>query len=435
MFEEKTYLWLLHELFRAKTKLKILDIAFCKADSVENVFFTDNEGSVNILANKHFSVRDALKTFLSKRISGLENKNSPKPIVYVTYCLSKKVLFYSEIQEILRKDLKQTNLKEIVLFQEYCHDYSTFYTLELTFDGEGLASSLSRRDTTNLEFFAHDLKYLHIAIHLSNHLVKVIENTLNKNIIRLKFDFVIDLEFNPIILNVLQIKIAHPKVLALNKNLNADQLESLTLFKNEYKAAQFLKVDFAIKEPETNLSISGIEDSISNKSIFVSFVSKFLSGDSKKLLKSKSIKPGLQPLVQTSKYVDNEGKQLLSFEVPNIPNRLNRNVISPDPTLQIHSPNSAFSYQLKRVPSVMNKRKIFNEKILFPNLKPSASFTKFLKAEETRILEKNSKNVDFLKNQVELPAIKISTKKKKKGKKAKKKEKGNKEILISPYCK
>ena len=142
MFDEKSYMWFLGELFKSKLKLKILDIAFCKADHIEVIYFTDNDGTVSVAPNRSLLIRDVLRKFVSIRTNGLEKREFTKPILYATYSLSKKIYYSSDVQEIIRKDIKQPNLRELIIFQEYSHDYSIFYTLELEFDGEGLISTL-----------------------------------------------------------------------------------------------------------------------------------------------------------------------------------------------------------------------------------------------------------------------------------------------------
>ena len=57
MFDEKSYMWFLGELFKSKLKLKILDIAFCKADHIEVIYFTDNDGTVSVAPNRSLLIR------------------------------------------------------------------------------------------------------------------------------------------------------------------------------------------------------------------------------------------------------------------------------------------------------------------------------------------------------------------------------------------
>ena len=77
MFDEKSYMWFLGELFKSKLKLKILDIAFCKADHIEVIYFTDNDGTVSVAPNRSLLIRDVLRKFVSNRTNGLEKESSP----------------------------------------------------------------------------------------------------------------------------------------------------------------------------------------------------------------------------------------------------------------------------------------------------------------------------------------------------------------------
>ena len=450
MFEEKTYMWFLGELFKLKFKLKILDIAFCKADHIELVYFTDHDGTVSASPNKSLLIRDVLKKFLSNRTNGLETRDFTKPILYASYCLSKKIYYSNELQEIIRKDIKQPNLKELIICQECSHDYSIFYTLELEFDGEGLVSSLLRKDIKNPEIIKNDFKYMHLTVNLSKHLVKVIENLLDKNIIRLKYDFVVDMQFNPVILNITQIKTVHPKVLALNQGLNAGQLESLTLLKNEYKNSQFNRLQTHVKEPEIDNSTPTLDNGkTSTCNIFSSFILKFLSGDSKKLVKSKTIKQEVSQQITpvTLSFAEKTGEYSQIMNIEKFPFG-NKFTLSPQPLLTIETSTLSIENLMKRnttnrLPQVSSSR-CSTKKIMFPNLKPSISLSNFLKIEEERIKERQMKKAKLLETETDqLPAIIKQTKrkitKKKRNKKNSKKTKvlkyDSKELLelFSPY--
>lgn len=340
-----------------------------------------------------------LKKFLGKRVNGLESPDHLKPVAYAVYSLSKKILFNNDIQDVLRRDAKQNNLKEIYLFQEVAHDYSVYYTLELVYDGDGLISDISRRDMNSPDVYVKDTRYISLTINLSKYLVKIIEDCLNKQVIRLKYDFVINPNFDPIILTITEIKVVNPKLAALNKGLNAEQLENLTLFKNEYKTSDFIRRDSVIKEPEIESTTTTTIKKATNTNIFLSFVSKFLSGDTKKTNSVKTIKPVFS----------------LSNNIsPGPAKDLNNTLISQSKTQtslgnRLKSTKASFKFSSKT-----DKGRSFKRSAMFPNLKPSASLDLFLKQEEERILENKSKKSPLLDYAEQLPSIKKIKKSKKK---------------------
>ena len=408
MFEEKNYMWLLGEFARSKSKLKIIEIAFCKAEQVEASYFTDQEGIVVLSSNSKQTSKDILRKFLSKRINGLEQQPYVKPVAYANFSLHRKVFFCEDVMEILKKNVKHNNLKELFLFQEYNHEYNIYYTTELIYDGQELLIYISKRDMNNISFAINDTKHMNAVLNLSKYIVKIVENSLNKNIIRMKYDFVIDLQFNPIVFNVKLIKFVHPKLLALNKGLNADQLENLTLVKHEYKNSSYPRYDSVVKEPDMDiLSPVNIEKSIT-ANIFVSFMSKFLEGENKKSTRRKSSRQIFFSSQQISP-APSGCPETQSQDNENIPNNVENlgklkfqgfdKFSSPQPMMNTdtenfsYSKNAIFRKDIDRKSLNSIPSGIFKRNAMFPNLQPSDSLSNFLKTEQGRILENRSKRM------------------------------------------
>lgn len=434
MFEVKKYQWFLSELSKIKSKLKILEISFIKSDQVDSSFFTNNEGTITSASLKTQSIREILERYLNRRMNGLENSETIKPVVYMMFASHKKIAFINDVKDLIRKDQKLHNLKELILFQESQHDYSIFYTLELYYDGEGLESTLYRRETSNPETSIKDNKFLHMTLNLSKYLVSSIESFVEKNVMRLKYDFIVDQNFCPVILYISQIKLVHPKIIALNKGMNADGLENLTLVKNDYKGLTYPKIPTVVKEPDPEtISPAPVKKAVYT-SIFMSFISKFLTTDQKSrkrqsnkptpLLTSEQVTPIPLSLTETNERKINSSK-------------------SPNPVL-LEASKSSFSFSLAstlKLPDIKlakSSRNLNNKNsYLFTGLKPNNTLSAFLKIEEERILENKNKratNSEVMKET--LPTI--EGKKKKRKRNQSKKVKKIKKVrslprIISPY--
>ena len=257
------------------------------------------------------------------------------------------------------------------------------------------------------------------------------------------------MQFNPVLLNISQIKTVHPKVLALNHGLNAGQLESLTLLKNEYKNSTFNRLQTLVKEPEME-NFTPTPDEVKTKStnIFANFILGFLAGDSKKLVKSKTIRQvGSQQITPVpSTFSERADEVGLDMKIEKMLSR-NKFTFSPQPLLNIETPTLTFENLVRkditnRLPQV-NSSRTSVKKPLFANLKPSSSLSNFLKIEEERILESRMmRKAKLLETEADqLPSIKNKTKNKLKKKKKTKKRKliknSSKELLqvFSPYAK
>lgn len=420
MFEVKKYQWVLSELSKLKSKLKLLEVTFIKSGQVESSFSTGQEGMIVSLQNKGSFIKETLERYFLKRMNGLENSETIKPIAYMIYASHKRVVYINDVKDLLKKDQKLHNLKEIILYQEYQHEPTTFYTLELYYDGEGLVSSLYRRDIGN-ESIIKDNKFLYLTLNLSKYLVSSIENLVDKNLIRLKYDFVVDQYFCPVIFYISQIKLVHPKIIALNKGINADGLENLTLVKNDYKGLIYPKVPTIVKEPDPDTANPAPVTKPESASIFINFISKFLDPEKKpnrKKIASQTSQTFMSEQVSPVPFTLIENK---SFETESLPSKIIVSSRSPPPFLSDFR-KSNFVNKEVRLPDLKattsSKHLLSKHHYVFPSLQPNSSLINFLKIEEERLLEIKSKRLENLeKNRGTLPVILKEKKKKKKSKK------------------
>lgn len=394
MFEEKKYFWLLTELAKVKARIKILDVSFLKSDQIDSSFTTNSDGFIASVTCKNQTARDVLKKYLIKRSNLHESSEIIKPVAYATFSLTRKVLYVTEVQEIVRKDIKMLNLKELYMFQEYHHEFNVYYSLELKYDGEGLASRVYRKDMCFSDMSVKDSNYIYLTTALSKYLTNIIENTLDKNLIRMNYDFLVDQQFNLIILTVSHIKVVHPRVIAQNKGLDADQLEKLTIMKNEYKNTPCNRLPSIIKEPEPESPLKIPQNKAASANIFINFVSKFLSGESKKSFRRRSVR------ISTISSIDLITPVLASLkeEKPKESDRIIKN-INYTPSLDTKSRKSAtpsliFTSPRAVKPNGFNTLSTSRNKStysIFPFLQPSPSLSNFLRNEEERIMESQTK--------------------------------------------
>lgn len=441
MFETKKYQWLLSELSKSKAKLKFLEATFIKSGQVESSFNTGSEGIISSSQNKGTSIKDTLEKYLFKRMNGLESSETIKAVAYMLFASYKRVVYINDVKELLRKDQKLHNLKEIILIQEYQHEPTTFYTLELYYDGEGLVSTLYRRDINN-ETMIKDNKFLYLTLNLSKYLVSSIENLIDKNVIRLNYDFVVDQNFCPVVFYISLIKLVHPKIIALNKGINVDGLENLTLVKNDYKGLVYPKVPTLVKEPEPDPETTNLVPVTKpeSASIFMSFISKFLDPEKKTIKRKMTFKTAqtfASEQVSPVPFLQMENKSIDSDSFPSKTLTISR---SPPPLIS-ELGKSSFSHKDFKLPDLKtsgsSKHLFHKHNYFFPNLQPSDALSSFLKIEEERLLELKSKrlaNSEMLRDT--LPAIKKQKKKKKKSKKKsvkKPKKSSSAQKFLSPY--
>lgn len=458
MFEEKKYSWLLAECAKIRARIKILDVGFLKSDQIDSSYTTNSDGFIASVSSKNQTTREMLKKYLAKRTNILDSSLVVKPIAYAAYSLIRKVFYSTDVHEIIRKESKMLNLKEIYLFQDYYHEHNIYYSVDIAFDGEGLVSYVTKKDVFNADMSIKDSKYIYLAVTLTKYLTTIIENALDKNLIRLSYDFVVDPHFNLIILTVPHIKVMHPRVIALNRGLNVDQLENLTLVKNEYKNLTYSRIPSIVKEPEPESSLIVPQNPSVSTNIFINFVSKFLSGESKKNYRRRSeiasvLSDADQPTyihktsaidsngplynnevgIETSrplgpKFRDSEQVLKYSERPASITTKYNKSI----------TPSIRFSIPRDIKPASTNNAsstsRVLSKNTLFPFLLPSQSLSLFLKNEEERIQESKTKRSQAVEFNIEkLPNLKKKVKKVKKIVRKKLKKPRSERKLPSPY--
>ncbi|OMJ91588.1 hypothetical protein SteCoe_5846 [Stentor coeruleus] len=421
MFEEKKYFWLLTELAKVKARIKILDVSFLKSDQIDSSFTTNSDGYIVSVSCRNQTARDVLKKYLTKKSHLHESSEIIKPVAYATFPLTRKVLYVTEVQEIIRKDIKMLNLKELYMLQEYHHEFNVYYSLELKYDGEGLASRVYRKDMCFSDISIKDTNYIYLTTALSKYLTNIIENALDKNLIRMNYDFLVDRQFNLIILTVSQIKVVHPRVIAQNKGLDADSLEKLTIMKNEYKNTPSSRLPSIIKEPEPESPLKISQNKASSANIFINFVSKFLSGESKKSFRRRSVRIStlgnidlITPVLENLKEEKPKETDRVIKNIDYTPSLDTKSRKSATPSLNFSSPRAAKPNGFN-LSSTSRNKSTYN---FFPFLQPNPSLSNFLRNEEERIMEnkiKRDKTVRLMKHN--FPQVK------------KKKVKGVKKVL------
>jgi hypothetical protein len=426
MFEVKSYCWLLQELARTKSKLKILEIAFVRGQEISEVFHTSFDGSIEITGKK-LTLSATLESFLQR--SQMQNKNyEEKAAIYACSETSARILNGKELKASIKKPSKLFNIREIIKFQEHLHESKTFFSMQVHFNGNELESRLFRKEIDSKDEI-NDTSFMYLALNIMKHLVEMVENFTKKNVVRLKFHFIIDKHYTLYIIHTALIKLVHPKVLLTYKSLDVERLENLISLKNEFKGpAIFIKSRF--KEPDIDPLTPKPSAMHPNLNIFATFVSSFLQirkTDRKNTWRSSSI-----GLVEDGPGSRNES--CMKIETPGLSEFLSE---SPSP---IELKNAGRVIKVLKLPKIKSqnsiKGKVSMVKDLFPSLQPSPTLGILLKTEELRIKESQDRRLAHSGN-LEKFFPKIG--KKKRLRKVKKKVKSfkdetGKKKSVSPYC-
>lgn len=433
MFQYKKYSWLLNELQRQKANLKILNIIFVKTSSANSIFFTGPEGILTLNTKKSLKIKDYLKKFFTKKLAASESFDSSKPILYLVFPTYKKLITTIELKEVLKKDHKLSSVKEIIFAQDYQHEISTFYSAEIIFDGEGLKTVLYRKDYSQISNVHKDFKYINLAMDLTKYLVGFIEEITSKNVLRLIYEFVVDPNFIPIILCVNEIKLVSPKIIALNKDVDAEGLETHVLTKSDFKGTLYQIIPSIVKEPESEATSPSPVNSSLTTGIFKHFIKQFLRGEKPRRKKIKKLSSG----------------QINEHNSPCIKSILEKKLTESPVKHKIQSPKLLNSFPIKlrssesasdsiKLPDLksISSPKSFTKLNYLNNYKPNSTLSRFLKDEEERILEKNSKRIVSFQLEHNGESLENSPKKKKhlKGQVYKKvKKRLIREKVLSPY--
>ena len=433
MFQYKKYSWLLTELHQHKANLKILNVIFLKHSSANSIFFTDPEGILTLHIRRSLKIKEYLGKFFTKKLASPESFDSSKPILYLVYPTYKKPITIIELKEVLKKDFKLSSVKEIIFTQDYQHESSTFYSVEIIFDGEGLKTLLYRKDYNQINILHKDFKYINLAMALTKYLVAFIEGITLKNVVRLIYEFVVDPNFVPIILCVNEIKLISPKIIALNKGVDAEGLETHVLIKSDYKGTLFEIVPSLVKEPESEATSPSPVDPSLTTSIFKHFIKQFLRGE----------KPRRRTIKKLS------SNQLTEHNSPCIKSIQEKKLVETPVEHKVRSPKSLNSKPIKlrssasagdatKLPNLKSliSPKFSNKLNYLNSYKPNSTLSRFLKNEEERLLEKNSKRIVSFQLEHYGESLENSSKKKKHLKSRvykKAKKRLIREKVLSPY--
>lgn len=433
MFEVKKYVWLLSELAKQKANLRILDIYFLKLESIQSSFITSADGLITTLASKQVSIKEALEKVFYKKLISIDNIELSKPIIYVCYPTYKKIISVNELRDLMKKEQKLNSVKEIILMQDYQHGCSQYYSVELVFDGEGLVTSIFRKDFNFPENSWKDTKYIHLAMNLSKYLVSFIESNTSKNILRLNYDFVIDPKFVPIIFYINSIKLTHPKLIALNKGISTEALEHHIPIKKDFKCQTFPLIPSLVKEPEPEATSPSPINLNLTTSIFKHFIKQFIEGKPRR----KTVKQAMSEQISPVPVMKMEKRASDDLKTHSNRNSQGRSTANPPDKLRLNL-SLGESIKLPDVKILGSPKLISHRSCLFESLKPSSSLSKFLKDEEERILERKTKRLACLKitENSDCEILKIKKKNlKKNGIKIRKKVKKHRtrEKIASPY--
>lgn len=427
MFENKKYVWLLTELAKRKMKLKILEIVFLGNKEILAHFESSEDGCVKIKGNKNGNIKEVLEKFLQQRIgTGKKKLNGLVPILYLANETSKKLLNKVEVKWLIKKGKINCYDKEVILFQEHLHCFSSYFVMELRFDGIQLECSVFRMDCDRKGSVPDD-RYYNLTASLNTHLVSSIEKFTEKNVVRLKYEFIIDTNFCLWIMKIRHIKLAHPNFLAANKGLSIDILENSAFANKEYKnLAKF--IPSRIKHPDSIQVSQPALKSESSTKIFMKFVANFLESKKKSPLKTsgRSLsqvefeKPGLKLEELTeSGFIESTFKRLAS--------------VKNQPVSEVKKVEKVNEGKLPKIRVLSNclwsKSRI---KEFFPSLQPSPILGSFLKSEEERIMGIQSRRLGNSEGLIEFVPNSFTIKKLKRVKKKKISEKSIPKLL-SPY--
>lgn len=484
MFENKKYIWLLTELAKHKMKLKILTVAFINNKEVFAFFESSKDGDVQMKVKNLGKVKKVFQTFLESRNNSIKNFDGLSPVAYLSSEASQKLLNKVEVKWLIKKEGNNCNTKEIILFQEHLHSFSTYFVMELKFDGKDLVSYLNRCECDKKEMIPDD-RFLNLAMSLNIHLVECIEGLTEKNVVRLKYHFVIDPHFTIWIIKICQIKLVNQSVLVNNKGLSIELLENSVLVNRESKGLTKF-VPSTVRHPETDPVTPQIVKP-ENSKIFMKFVESFL-GDKKKQNEKKKVRSlsqveftNLEQDIQEfneSKFIEETFKQFKKqntqsqFKIIKIGQieKIEENEKKPEKIEKINKKvekfeesskkDEKFEETNKKVEKIQENKKFASaEKIqenkklasaekkslsscssfiktipIFPSLKPSPVLSSFLKSEEERITKIQSKRL--ASSEASSGVIKphaFSRKKLKKRLKNKKSERTSMPKLLSPY--
>ena len=433
MFEVKKYAWLLSELTKQKANLRILDIYFLKLESIQSSFKTSADGLITTQGFKQISIKEALEKVFCKKLISIDNLELSKPVIYVRYPTYKKIISVNELRDLMKKEQKLHSVKEMILMQDYQHGYSQYYSVDLVFDGEGLITSIFRKDFIFPETSWKDSKYIHLAMNLSKYLVSFIETCTSKNILRLNYDFVIDPKFVPIILYINSIKLTYPKIIALNKGISTEALERHIPIKKDFRAQVFNLIPSLVKEPEPEATSPSPINSNLTTSIFKHFIKQFIEGKPRRKTVKQTMSEQMSP-VPAMKIEKRASDDLKTYSNRNSHGRSTAN---PQEKLRLNL-SLGESIKLPDVRVLGSPKLISHRSCLYDALKPTTFFSKFLKDEEERILERKSKRLACSKiaETSECKILKIKKKNlNKKGIKIRKKLNKHKtrEKIASPY--
>lgn len=392
MFHYKKYQWLLTELHHHKASIKILNITFVNNSSVLCSFSTGPDGILSCNPKKPALLKDYLEHFLTKKLSS-ESFDISKPILYIVFPTYKKQLTLTELKEMLKRDSKLSSVKSIIFIQDLQHNYSIYYSAEANFDGEGLKTILYRKDFNQPDYVYKDSKYIQLAMNLVKYLVSFIEGIVNKNIFRLFFEFIVDQNFSPIVLCVNKIKLVDPKIVALNKGVDVDELETHVLRKNDFKMKVFEWIPSIVKEPEPDATSPTPVNTSLTTSIFKHFIKKFLTGEK---FKRKTVKKKLSS--KTFGYLSPTGSLVLDKIKADTPAKLKlQQTRSPSwiNSIPVTIRNSASAGDSMKLPNLKHQSasNSFKNLSYLNSFKPNNTLIRFLKDEEERILEKKSRRI------------------------------------------